>query len=90
MTNAVLMFSPTDEKTRYEQGENPKVILITCVQSVAAKSIVHKFLKRSQHGPSLKEYYRVYCELYVWLRSVKALILHANRKKKILENCQSP
>ena len=47
MTNAVLMFSPTDEKTRYEQGENPKVILITCVQSVAARSIVHKFLKRS-------------------------------------------
>ena len=56
MTNGVLMFSPTDEKTRYEQGENPKVILITCVQSVAARSIVHKFLKRSQHGPSLKEY----------------------------------
>ena len=47
MTNAVLMFSPTDEKTRYEQGENPKVILITCVQSVAARSIVHKFVKRS-------------------------------------------
>ena len=26
MSNAVLMFSPTDEKTLYEQGENRTVI----------------------------------------------------------------
>ena len=35
------MFSLTDEKTPYEQGEN------RTVQSVAARSIVHKLLKRS-------------------------------------------
>ena len=27
MNNVVLMFSPTDEKTPYEQGENRTVIL---------------------------------------------------------------
>ena len=36
MNNVVLMFSPTDEKTPYQQGE-----------SVAARSIVYKFLKCS-------------------------------------------
>ena len=36
MNNVVLMFSPTDENTLYRQGE-----------SVAARSIVYKFLKRS-------------------------------------------
>ena len=36
MNNVVLMFSSTDEKTPYEQGE-----------SVAVRSIVRKFLKRS-------------------------------------------
>ena len=45
MNNVVLMFSATDEKTPYEQGE-----------SVAVRSIVRKFLKRSPHGPSLKGY----------------------------------
>ena len=45
MNNVVLMFSATDEKTPYEQGE-----------LVAARSIVHKFLKRSWRGSSLKEY----------------------------------
>ena len=44
MNNVVLMFSPTDEKTPYEQGENRTVIRF---QSVAARSIVHKFVKRS-------------------------------------------
>ena len=39
--NVVLMFSPTDENTPYERGENHTV------QSVAVRSIVHKFLKRS-------------------------------------------
>ena len=44
INNVVLMFSPTDEKTPYEQGENRTV---HTVQSVAPRSIVHKFLKRS-------------------------------------------
>ena len=44
MNNVVLMFSPTDEKTPYDHGENRTV---STVQSVAARSIVHKFLKRS-------------------------------------------
>ena len=35
------MLSATHEKTPYEQGEN------RTVQSVAARSIVHKLLKRS-------------------------------------------
>ena len=39
--NVVFMFSPTDENTPYERGENHTV------QSVAVRSIVHKFLKRS-------------------------------------------
>ena len=39
--NVVLIISPTDENTLYEQGENHTV------QSVAARSIVHKFLKGS-------------------------------------------
>ena len=43
MNNVVLMFSPTDEKIRYEQRENRTVM----VQSVAARSIVNKVLKRS-------------------------------------------
>ena len=38
MNNVVLIFSQTDEKTPYEQGEN------RTVQSVAERSIVHKFL----------------------------------------------
>ena len=42
ISNVVLMFSPTDEKTPFEQGENR-----TVKQSVAERSIVHKFLKRS-------------------------------------------
>ena len=44
INNVVLMFSPTDEKTPYEQGENRTV---RTVQSVVARSMVHKFLKRS-------------------------------------------
>ena len=44
MNNFVLMFSPIEEKTPCEQGENRTV----AVQSVFARSIVHKFLKRSQ------------------------------------------
>ena len=42
------MFSPTDEKTPYEQGENRTVIDGHSVQSVTARSIVnvHKFHKR--------------------------------------------
>ena len=44
MNNVVLMFSPTDEKTPYEQGDNRTV---RTVQSVAARSMVHKFLKLS-------------------------------------------
>ena len=42
MNNFVLMFSPTDEKTPYEQGENRTV----AVQSVVARSVIHRFLKR--------------------------------------------
>ena len=48
--NVVLMFSPTDENTPYERGENHTV------QSVAVRSIVHKFLNVPRHGASLKEY----------------------------------
>ena len=44
MKNVVLMFSPTDEKPAYEQG---RVSYGHTAQSVAARSIVHKFLKRS-------------------------------------------
>ena len=48
MKNVVLMFCPTDEKTLYKQGEYRMVIQSQgTVQSVAARSIVHKFLKRS-------------------------------------------
>ena len=43
INNVVLMFFPTDEKAPYEQGENRT----THGQSVAARSIVHKFLRRS-------------------------------------------
>ena len=44
MNNVVLMFSPTDEKTPYKAGRESYG---HTVQSVAARSIVHKFLKRS-------------------------------------------
>ena len=40
MNNVVFMFSPTDEKTLYEQGENRMVI---------------NFCNVSRHGPSPKE-----------------------------------
>ena len=43
--NVVLMFSPTDEKTPYEQREPDRTYGHTA-QSVAAQSIIHKFLKR--------------------------------------------
>ena len=45
MNKVVLIFSPSDQKTPYEQGENQSYV--RTVQSVAARSIVHKFLKRS-------------------------------------------
>ena len=45
MNNVVLIFSATDEKTPEEQGENLRSN--GSLQSVAAPSIVHKFLKRS-------------------------------------------
>ena len=45
MNNVVLMFSPTDEKTPYEQGETQS--FGDTVQSVAVRSIAHKFLKLS-------------------------------------------
>ena len=44
MNNVVLMFSPTDEKTPYKAGRESYG---HTVQSVAARSIVHKFHKRS-------------------------------------------
>ena len=44
INNVVLMLSPTDEKTPYEQGDNRTV---RTVQSVAGRSMVHKFLKLS-------------------------------------------
>ena len=54
MNNVALMFSPTDEKTPYEQGENRTV---RTVQSVAAPStVVLNLLNVSWHGPSLKGY----------------------------------
>ena len=47
INNVVLMFSPTDEKTPYEQGENGTVIRF---------SRFINFLNVPRHGPSLKEY----------------------------------
>ena len=47
MDNVVLMFSPTDEKTPYEKGENGTVIRF---------SRFINFLNVPRHGPSLKEY----------------------------------
>ena len=44
MNNVVFIFSPTNEKTPYEQGENRTVMRLI---SVGSRSIVHKFLKRS-------------------------------------------
>ena len=56
MNNVLLMFSPNDEDTLRAGRES----YVHTVQSVAARSIVHKFHKRSpawtQHGPSMKEY----------------------------------
>ena len=46
MNNVVLMFSPTDEKTTYEPRAE-RVSYGRTAQSVAARAIVHKFLKRS-------------------------------------------
>ena len=80
INNVVLMFSPTDEKTPYEQGENRTV---RTVQSVAARSMVHKFLKRPPAWIKLERVLMAFFELYVWPRSVKDLILQGNRKKKI-------
>ena len=54
INSVVLMFSLTDGKTPYEQGE---ISYGHTVQSVAARSTVHKFLNVPWHGPSLKEYY---------------------------------
>ena len=55
INNVVLMFSPTDEKTPYEQGENRTVILFSCARSTV-KIIIINFLNVPRHGPSLKEY----------------------------------
>ena len=82
ISNVVLRFSPTNEKTPYEQGENRTVILFS--RQPRDRQFIN-FLNVPPHGPSLKEYEWVYCELYVWFRSVKDLILHGNRKKKSLK-----
>ena len=47
INNVVLMFSPTDEKTPYMILRAGRESYGQSVQSVAARSIVHKFLKRS-------------------------------------------
>ena len=60
-TNNVLIFSPTDEKTPFEQGEN----------RVAAQLIVHKFLKSSPAWTKPERVLMVCSELYVQLRSVE-------------------
>ena len=78
MNNVVLMFPTTDEKTPYEQGENRTVILFR-LQPRDLQFI--NFLNVPRHEPSLKEYERVYCKLYVQLRSGKDSILHGNLKK---------
>ena len=69
------MFSPTDEKTPYEQGENRTVIRFS--QQPRYRQFID-FLNVCRHGLSLKEYYWIYCELYFQLRSVKDSILHGN------------
>ena len=46
MKYVVLMFSPTDETTPYERAW--RVSYAHTLQSVAERSIVHKFLKRSR------------------------------------------
>ena len=64
MSNVVLMFSPTDEKTPYEAGRES---YSHTVQSVATRLIVHNFLNVHRNGPTLIEYFLngFYCELYV-------------------------
>ena len=52
MSNVVLMFSPTDEKTPYER---PRESDGRMVQLVGARSIVHKFLNFPRHRPSKHE-----------------------------------
>ena len=47
INNVVLMFSPTDEKTPYMTIRAGRESYGHTVQSVAARSIVHKFLKGS-------------------------------------------
>ena len=47
MNNVVLMFSPTDEKTTYEQREYRTVVRLS-------RAIVHKFLKRSSAWTKLE------------------------------------
>ena len=79
MNNVVLMFSPTGEKIRYEQRENRTVIRFS--QQPRDRQFI-KFLNVPRHGPYLKEYFWVYCDPYVQLRSVKDLILRENYKKK--------
>ena len=69
------MFSPTDVKTPYEQGENRTVIRFS--QQPRYRQFID-FLNVCRHGLSLKEYYWIYCELYFQLRSVKDSILHGN------------
>ena len=65
-----------------------RIVRSYTAQSVALRSIVHKFLQR------FPAWTKPEGELYVQLRSVKDLILRGNLKKKnekiILENCQSP
>ena len=63
MNNVVLMFSATDEKTPYEQGE-----------LVTARSIVHKFL----NFPGMDQAWKSIKTLLLASISWKDLILHGN------------
>ena len=98
MNNVVLMFSPTDEKTPYEQAE--RIVRSYCSVGSRAIDTCSKFLKRFLAWTKPETVLMV----YVKLRSVKDLILQGHKKKQnktkqkqkqkqnenvILENCQS-
>ena len=100
MNNVALMFSPTDEKTPYEQAE--RIVRSYCSVGSRAIDTCSKFLKRFLAWTKPETVLMV----YVKLRSVKDLILQGHKKKTkqnktkqkqkqkqnenvILENCQS-
>ena len=75
MNNVALMFSPTDEKTPYEQAE--RIVRSYCSVGSRAIDTCSKFLKRFLAWTKPETVLMV----YVKLRSVKDLILQGHKKK---------